>query len=448
MDCSPHTNKMISLQFSISLCLYLILIQQMVAQKTLSKIDTTNCGKTKGCFRSPGVCKEDKCNFILTWKMDPSQKTVDFEFSARTDHSTPWIALGFSSDTMMAETSVTDCIVNASASNTVVVQSSYNPGYYNKVLSPDSKLGLVTDRSEGAFVNGSLFCRFTRLVELPKPNPSVANLSNPYYLFLGQGPATENGVKLQHSITPITSPRKVSASEIVDIHDGSLVVYHASLMTVAWMLVSSVGVMFSRHYKNVWGLKLCDKKIWFQIHTVAMAVTFLLSIAGAVVVFLDLSASPLVQQNLHPIMGMIVLCLMTLNIILGIFRPSSVSGRRQLFNWAHSLIGNGTHIIAAVTMYFGICALSGRMHVLPWLKWVMVAYIVWRIGIDLVMTVEKYYHREDLRVAYVEMSGTADDIVIESKTLFFKKAILAIYLFVIAGFTVSVLYGIVLPFFN
>jgi len=35
----------------------------------------------------------------------------------------------------------------------------------------------------------------------------------------------------------------------------------------------------------------------FQIHTVAMAVTFLLSIAGAVVVFLDLSASPLVVSN-------------------------------------------------------------------------------------------------------------------------------------------------------
>ena len=84
----------------------LCFIQFQLTVDVNAPIDPTECGKSKGCFRSPGQCVVNNCRYFLTWRLNNSTGTVDFEYSANTTEQTPWIALGFSNDTKMVKMNI------------------------------------------------------------------------------------------------------------------------------------------------------------------------------------------------------------------------------------------------------------------------------------------------------------------------------------------------------
>ena len=61
-----------------------------------ARIDTTSCGKTKGCYRNPENCEEAGCSIILTWQYEDDG--VNFELGGDTEG---WVAVGLSDDKKM-----------------------------------------------------------------------------------------------------------------------------------------------------------------------------------------------------------------------------------------------------------------------------------------------------------------------------------------------------------
>ena len=62
----------------------------------LTRIDVSECGKSKGCYRNPKGCTESTCDMLVTWK--DQGEYVDFEITGDSDG---WVAVGFSEDKKM-----------------------------------------------------------------------------------------------------------------------------------------------------------------------------------------------------------------------------------------------------------------------------------------------------------------------------------------------------------
>jgi hypothetical protein len=86
-----------------------------------------------------------------------------------------------------------------------------------------------------------------------------------------------------------------------------------------------------------------------------MTVSFALISAGYALGLTQVSPPPSDGPTIaHLSTGTIVVALATLNILLGIFRPSQASPRRKYFNWIHGWSGRLAVVLAFVTVFLGL----------------------------------------------------------------------------------------------
>lgn len=76
---------------------------------------------------------------------------------------------------------------------------------------------------------------------------------------------------MEHSATDdFVTTESYDLTQIVDIgakaNSLTLVKLHGSVMTLAWILTASVGVLVARFYKVSWPAKTtCGLKVWFAV---------------------------------------------------------------------------------------------------------------------------------------------------------------------------------------
>ena len=65
---------------------------------------------------------------------------------------------------------------------------------------------------------------------------------------------------------------------------------HGAFMIGAWVLFASVGMFLARYFKQDWtsAAKCCKIDQWFLWHRSLMAITWGLTIAGVILIFLEL----------------------------------------------------------------------------------------------------------------------------------------------------------------
>lgn len=285
---------------------------QEKAPKVMTNIDTEECGVSKGCYREPAGCRDGECSLLATWTVNNDD--IHFELSGLTNG---YIALGFSKDQYMGDDSVIECI-NDENEKKVKVQYSYNNGHVNQDLDtlPDS------DAYQGGKI---LRCTFSRQkIVSDNSDGKIFNLNKNYYLLLSRG-SVKNGKKLVHFLRPGVEPL-VSVKKIdLQSHTNSsgkarypLVKLHGCLMLIAWMLLSSMGILMARYYKPIWPNKRsCNERIWFCVHRICMATCAILTLIGVIIIFIqvggysDLDSFP---KKAHPPLGIIVCILSLINV--------------------------------------------------------------------------------------------------------------------------------------
>lgn len=77
-----------------------------------------------------------------------------------------------------------------------------------------------------------------------------------------------------------------------------------------------------------------------------MVLTWLLTIAGSVLIVIQLGAWS-GEDNPHAILGSITTLICFLQPIGALFRPAPTSSKRPIFNWLHWLGGNAAHILSS-----------------------------------------------------------------------------------------------------
>ncbi|XP_013085501.2 putative ferric-chelate reductase 1 homolog isoform X1 [Biomphalaria glabrata] len=329
------------------------------ATQLISEINFSECGETKGCLLYPATCSGTDCVAAVTFHYDTDSGNYQFELMSSNQQD--YVSLGFSDDNLMGKDEVVLCI---SKNGNLNIQHGWNPSYHY-----ERKLTRFLSQAEIRASDGRLQCRFMlpRFSSVVTVNQEADVLeyfnqtfdhSERWYLQIAWGkviPASD--VISKHEESPAVSYQKIDLKKN-EIFTGSsygyLVQAHAALMIVAWIFLTGIVTVISRHYRD-WmpRTRWFGTKVWFQIHRALAIGVVSLTVIAFTCVFSQFGLEIRKSSVPHSYVGLTVLTLVILQLIFGMLRPGPDDKVRVYFNWGHQILGQIIHLLAAVTMFLG-----------------------------------------------------------------------------------------------
>ncbi|XP_057330405.1 putative ferric-chelate reductase 1 homolog [Microplitis mediator] len=333
------------------------------------------CGSTKNCFGSSDRCiEEGLCNAVVTVEVK-GEKYI-FELLGM---SSKYVAVGLSDDPKMGEDSVVEC---TDENGRVEIHMSWNNGKTNsRIATPSGTLSLL-NRS---IVNGALYCKFTRDRTTLVQGREFDLANRAYCLLLASGTSLKsNGVGF-HDLEYRGSDKPIKLADIREIVASSdlLIRIHGALMIASWIGTASIGILMARYYKQTWlRSPLCGKDQWFAWHRFFMILTWSMTIAAFVIIFVELGTWS--TETLHASLGLATTVLAFVQPFMAALRPHPGTPRRPLFNWAHWFIGNAAHICAVIALFFAVRLNKAKLP--DWVDWVLTAYVVFHVLTHIILS--------------------------------------------------------------
>uniref|UniRef100_K1PA49 Putative ferric-chelate reductase 1 n=1 Tax=Magallana gigas TaxID=29159 RepID=K1PA49_MAGGI len=365
-----------------------------------------DCGVSKGCQFS---CSGDSCSYLLTWQV--RDDLVRFEMMEALSGNN-YQAMGFSSDNKML-----------TGTGVSVIETSYTSGVVRCVI----------DRP----INST--------------NNQVFSLTRNWYLLRASGPVSGGSLSTHRSKTSSSSTVDFLSASLVTEAEADLLMVklHGSFMMIAWVMFSSIGIVTARFFKGGWeGKTLGGIKVWFQIHRTCMVSVFVLTVAAFVIIFIDVGEYREVAVSdgrdylrYHPVLGIVVTALTVINPIMSLFRCGPDDKRRPIFNIAHFLVGTGAHILAAITVLFGMNI--DRSNVSMDASYVMYAYMATFVAIELAFELQRICEKSfnSSNDVAIEMKSTSEksekSIQFEKRPAIKKETFLYIHMLLMIAFCVA-----------
>lgn len=326
--------------------------------------DFSSCGDTKACFLYPRTlkCKDNNCVAAVSFEYRATTSDILVEMYADPGPSVDYVGVAFSTDDDMGDDETFVC----TASGLVMgLQHGYNEGEDNERLRTESVIQNGEVRNE----DGRIQCRFvipnnftlttldltTVTSNAPITKSRVFDKNDGWRIHLAWGPVIQDSdVILIHKDMPATTSSKVLVKE-PGIYRGSAyhgaVKIHASLMIIAWTFLSGILTVIARHYRDMMPKRrLFHTKIWFQIHRSLAILVAVMTVFAVILIFV---ARGLIKGAAapHAACGLIVTIFLILQVVIAFRRPGLDHKRRLLFNWGHKILGQLTHVFAAITMF-------------------------------------------------------------------------------------------------
>ncbi|XP_074113613.1 putative ferric-chelate reductase 1 homolog [Cotesia typhae] len=332
------------------------------------------CGTTKNCFGSTDECiATGTCNAAVT--VEVKGETYSFELFGL---DSKFVAVGLSEDNKMGEDSVVECVDN---NGRVEIHMSWNKGKSNSRIAALSGLSPV-NRS---IVNGALYCKFTREKTTLVEGREFDLVNGAYCLLLASGSQlTPNGVGY-HDLVYRASDKPTKLADIREIVASSdlLIRIHGALMIASWIGTASIGMLMARYYKQTWlRSSMCGKDQWFVWHRFFMVLTWAMTIAGCVIIFVELGTWS--SETIHASLGLATTILAFVQPFMAALRPHPGTPRRPLFNWSHWFIGNAAHICAIIALFFAVRLNKAKLP--EWVDWILTAYVVFHVLTHIVLS--------------------------------------------------------------
>ena len=143
----------------------------------------------------------------------------------------------------------------------------------------------------------------------------------------------------------------------------------------------TVQLKLNKHLSTFKGKPIFGADRWFQAHRLFMVSTVIFSVAGLIVIIVQVKFAPFstLDINAHPAIGLVCVVLAFLQPIMAAFRPHPGDDGRKIFNWAHWGVGNAAHA-------FGICAIflvgdlaAAKLTNVGWWSWVLLAFVIFHV---------------------------------------------------------------------
>ncbi|CAI2335757.1 unnamed protein product [Caenorhabditis sp. 36 PRJEB53466] len=312
--------------------------------------DSSTCGHTKACYQPTD-------NDVVSYRVI-NDSSIEFEFfSTQASSSGVYTALGFSSNGQMSPASVIEC--SSLGTQPLSMKFSVNSGTTNSRIDGEEAIrSQYVTNTETSYSDGKIYCKGTvksdgnANTQIFKYNPSEK-----YFLIVAKGSASAGGLGYHGPTNRHASSQRL----LTDLNAGNgsgskvtLVILHAVFMTVAWMTMVPIAVIFARILRSSWPtLKPGGLLIWFHIHRGANLIGICLMIAGFVLILVhkDWKFVNSGWGGKHAIIGIISLVLAWLQPFISTLRCSPNDPRRPIFNYIHRGIG----VIAMVLATTAIC---------------------------------------------------------------------------------------------
>jgi len=271
-----------------------------------------------------------------------SGDNVLFELSGKGN----WAGVGFSEDNKMPETDMLICASDEALSGHYYAPDRNTP----KRTTPTPSAVEITEQT---FDNGVVKCKISRGKDPGTEN--FRDLDKEWFLLGAIGPLSGNSIG-EHN------KRQASSSKIIVTQGGDVrgdgiqtnILVHGILMTLAWILFAFVGLFTARYMRQVWEpTELLGKKAWFTVHRTLMTITVLLTVAATILIFVHRKGWSS-NAGRHPYCGIIAIAFAVVQPIMAAFRPHPGAPRRNIFNWAHRIVGTIALVMAVVSIYFGL----------------------------------------------------------------------------------------------
>jgi hypothetical protein len=113
-----------------------------------------------------------------------------------------------------------------------------------------------------------IYCQVERPAKTRVNNVEFDLSKNRYYLLMASGSALRTGSVDYHDINRAASASALNLAEISNIAAKSkfLLRLHGSLMILAWIGSTSLGIMMARYFKLTWRRSsMCGKDLWFAV---------------------------------------------------------------------------------------------------------------------------------------------------------------------------------------
>lgn len=407
----------------------------------------TGCYESKGCFGGPSGCVDKRsCSHVVTYALNGSQFHI--EMMTKTPG---WAGVGFSDDLKMGRDAVTVCAINGSNSRISIFQTWNTKKYGNEVLGDMTKgLSNLFSKHEDGFT----YCSFTLdsqlVINVQNDEMEFNFLNRSYYLFLARGrmASVSPPVHLdKHNIQPFQTSAAVLLSDVspIGMASNTLIKLHGCLMSIAWVGTVSLAIFLARFYKQTWtDVVHCKQKVWFTWHRLLNSLTVLLTIAGLVVIFLQIQDwSQVWKTNYHPILGIIAASLAILQPIMAAFRCHPGTPKRPVFNVLHFCVGNAAYVLAIVTLF--LAKGLAKANLPEFYQWIMIAFVVFHALVFLIMEAFTCFKGKALRSNQIAMkdltaNGNAyhvNDPNTEAPGTRFRQFMLSIYTFGIVCFVTA-----------
>jgi len=302
--------------------------------------------------------------------------------------------MGLSRDERMGDDLTTSCIIESNGG--VGIVTGFNKGYNgNKNIargtgkkgSKEAMKDGIAERIEFKRQEGWISCSWKRTRRATIEDQVWDLESDKYHVMLAQG-SVRDGVLNKHRVK-IVSGNPAGLGEVGPVKAKSrlFIILHGSFMIGAWICAASLGIMIARYYKQTWtASRCCNLDQWFIWHRMFMMLTWGLTIAGFVLILLELDGlSKTFDTNPHALLGFITVGLCFIQPFIALIRCSPNHRHRGWFNWTHWFIGNSAQILGIVCIFYAV-DLSKAQLPRPETDWLLVGFVAFHFITHLLMS--------------------------------------------------------------
>ncbi|KAL1497531.1 hypothetical protein ABEB36_008475 [Hypothenemus hampei] len=401
------------------------------------------CSVTKLCFGSPANCVESK-NCKAAVAVTVAGDKYDFELKA--ESSAVWVGVGLSEDDKMGDDSVVECVKRGNGIAAFMSYTNGNPNYGAPRL-PNPQLGIQLLNS--SIQDGAIYCRVRRDALTIVNGKAFDLIGKKYNLLIAAGSSLKQSSVGFHDLTYLASAQSQALADVSALAAKSklLIRLHGCFMIAAWLGTASVGILLARYYRQTWmGRQILGKDVWFAWHRIFMLLTWALTIAAFVLIFVELKAWS-GERNPHAILGTITTILCFIQPIGAYFRPHPGTAKRPIFNWLHWSIGNAAHILAIVTLFFAVKLTKAELP--DFVDWILVAYVVLHVISHLILSLmnciaDRSSERRVTSFPMKDLGGPGRNSAYSDRSSDapysnFRRGLLAVYIVIILAIVIALI---------
>ncbi|XP_047539509.1 putative ferric-chelate reductase 1 homolog isoform X1 [Vanessa atalanta] len=341
------------------------------------------CEDTKLCFGIPQNCiPNGNCKVIVA--IFVAGDTYTFEIQGI--NNPKYVATGLSLDNKMGDDSAMECVRNDNGRINLFTSWTY-PKVEPYVRRSDSPQDIV-QLLESSMIDGKLYCKFKRDTVSTVKGQTFDLANNMYNLMVLAGDSMKDADRVGfHNVgyESTGAALRLSAPGAAAGASRVLLRLHGCCMLAAWLGAASLGIVLARYFKKTWvGKTLGGKDIWFAYHRILMVLTWVLTMAGFILILIDVGGWQTTGDNPHAITGIVTVVLCFIQPIGAFFRPHPGTKHRPLFNWLHWLVGNSAHILGIATIFLAVYLQKAQLP--PWSVFILAAYVVFHVLAHIVLS--------------------------------------------------------------